>query len=142
MATNPVVILMNTGNISNQESFMPLMFDTMNKTADKAANSSVGAKKYATTEATISGFQTLYTLAQCTDDLSQQDCRTCLSDAIGYLPQGKQGGRLLFPSCNVRYEVYPFYRNPAPSPTSPPSATPGLVPPTTARNLGGNIIYR
>ncbi|MCH93817.1 cysteine-rich receptor-like protein kinase, partial [Trifolium medium] len=143
MATRPGAFLMNTANITNQESFMRLLFDTMNKTADKAANSSVGAKKYATKEASISGFQTLYSLAQCTEDLSQQDCRTCLSDAIQLLPrccEGKQGGRVLLPSCNIRYELYPFYRNLAPSPSPSPSAAPGLAPPTTTSNLGGNVI--
>jgi hypothetical protein len=143
MATYPGISMMNTVNITNQTSFMSLLFDTMNESADKAANSSVGAKKYATKEASVSSFQTLYCLTQCTEDLSQQDCSTCLSDAIGYLPQccnGKQGGRVLFPSCNIRYELYPFYRNVTPSASPPPSAAPGLVPPTSNPNLGGNII--
>ncbi|WJX21078.1 hypothetical protein P8452_10551 [Trifolium repens] len=119
MATNPGVILMNTGNITNQESFMPLMFNTMNKTADKAANSSVGAKNKIAERV----LAMLY-----------------MAKILAMIPQGKQGGRLLFPSCNVRYEVYPFYHNlaPSPSPSPPPSATPRLVPPTTARNLGGS----
>lgn len=124
---------------------MSLLSVTMNESADKAANPSVGAKKYATQEATISGFQTLYCMAQCTDDLSSQDCSSCLSVAIGALPQccnGKQGGRVLFPSCNIRYELYPFYENNTPSspPSTPPasSAPPGIVPPTNTSSLGGN----
>jgi hypothetical protein len=143
MATYPGISMMNTANITNQTSFMSLLFDAMNESADKAANSSVGAKKYATKEASVSSFQTLYCLTQCTEDLSQQDCSTCLSDAISSLPQccnGKQGGRVLFPSCNIRYELYPFYRNVTPSASPPPSAAPGLVPPTSNPNLGGNII--
>ncbi|WJX14811.1 hypothetical protein P8452_05022 [Trifolium repens] len=141
MATYPGISMMNTANITNQTSFMSLLFDTMNESADKAANSSVGAKKYATKEASVSSFQTFYCLTQCTEDLSQQDCSTCLSDAIGYLPQccnGKQGGRVLFPSCNIRYELYPFYQNLTPSASPPPSAAPGLVPPTSNPNLGGS----
>lgn len=124
---------------------MKLLSVTMNESADKAANSSVGAKKYATKEATISGFQTLYCMAQCTDDLSPLDCSSCLSVAIGALPQccnGKQGGRVLFPSCNIRYELYPFYENNTPSspPSTPPasSAPPGIVPPTNTSSLGGS----
>ncbi|KAJ1381611.1 Serine-threonine/tyrosine-protein kinase, catalytic domain [Sesbania bispinosa] len=139
--TRPRLGLLNTANISNQESFMRLLFQTINKTADEAANSSIGSKKYATNQATISGFQSLYCLAQCTPDLSPQDCRRCLSGVIGDLPwccQGKQGGRVLYPSCNVRYELYPFYRNTtSPSPTPTPSP-PLLVPPTAPANSGGN----
>ncbi|TKY51082.1 Cysteine-rich receptor protein kinase 25 [Spatholobus suberectus] len=98
---------------------MRLMFDTMNKTADEAASSPIGAEKYATNQANISGFQSLYCLVQCTQDLSTQSCRSCLSSAIGLLPwccEGKQGGRILYPSCNVRYESYPSI---APTPLLP-----------------------
>lgn len=128
--TRPAIGLLNSANISNQANFMRLMFDTMNETADEAA---IGAKKYATKQANISGFQTLYCLVQCTPDLSTQGCRSCLSDAIGLLPwccEGKQGGRILNPSCNVRYDLYPFYRTNV-------SAPPASVPPTDSSNSGG-----
>ncbi|XP_028767780.1 cysteine-rich receptor-like protein kinase 25 [Neltuma alba] len=114
--TRPRLGLLNTGNIANPASFMRLLFTTMNETADLAAKPALGEKKYATKEAFISGFQTLYCLAQCTPDLSPEDCRRCLSGVIGDLNwccDGKQGGRVLYPSCNVRYELYPFYQTPA-----------------------------
>ncbi|KAK7391013.1 hypothetical protein VNO78_19291 [Psophocarpus tetragonolobus] len=140
--TRPAAGLWNTANISNQESFMRLMFDTMNETADEAASSPIGSKKYATKQANISGFQSLYCLAQCTPDLSPQGCRTCLNSTIQLLPwccEGKQGGRILYPSCNIRYELYPFYRtnntasapSPAPSRSVPPT-------PTTSSNSGAS----
>ncbi|KHN24392.1 Cysteine-rich receptor-like protein kinase 5 [Glycine soja] len=103
--------LLNTANVSNQESFMSLLFSTINKTADEAAKDD---KKFATSQTSISEFQSLYCLAQCTPDLSPLDCRSCLSQVIGDLPwccEGKPGGRVLCPSCNVRYELYPFYRS-------------------------------
>ncbi|XP_052725202.1 cysteine-rich receptor-like protein kinase 10 isoform X1 [Vigna angularis] len=140
VAVRPRVGLLNTANISNQEAFMKLLFSTINTTADEAANFSVGLKKYATKQANISGFQSLYCLAQCTPDLSPQDCRSCLSDVIGDLPwccQGKQGGRVLYPSCNVRYELYPFYRQVAPA---PPPSSPLLPPPASANSQGGGGI--
>ncbi|OIW06900.1 hypothetical protein TanjilG_19549 [Lupinus angustifolius] len=140
VSIRPGVYLLNTANISNQGSFMELLFDTMNKTADEAANSSVLEKKYATNQATISGFQNLYCLTQCTPDLSPQDCRSCLGEAIERLPtccEGKQGGRVLFPSCNIRYELYPFYQSPTPAPTPTPTPS-GLVPPTNKSNSGGS----
>ncbi|KAK7314905.1 hypothetical protein VNO77_33435 [Canavalia gladiata] len=124
----PGVCLLNSANVSDQESFMRLMFTTMNETADEAASSHIVDKKYATREADVSVFQSLYCLAQCTPDLSFHNCRTCLTEAIGLLPlcsQGKQGGRILFPSCNVRYELYPFYQSlVVPSPTPSQSLVP------------------
>ena len=142
--TRPAIGLLNSANISNQANFMRLMFDTMNETADEAA---IGAKKYATKQANISGFQTLYCLVQCTPDLSTQGCRSCLSDAIGLLPwccEGKQGGRILNPSCNVRYELYLFFRTntTASSPTLMPTPLVFVPPtPTTSSNSGDNIIW-
>lgn len=136
----PRVGLLNSANISNQESFMRLLFSTINSTADEAANFSIGVKKYATRQANISGFQSLYCLAQCTPDLSPQDCRRCLSGVIGDLPwccQGKQGGRVLYPSCNVRYELYPFYRQVTPAPSPSPLLLP---PPASANSQGGGGI--
>ncbi|KAK7314922.1 hypothetical protein VNO77_33452 [Canavalia gladiata] len=108
---------------SNPENFMHLLFKTMNDTAEEAARGGIGEKKYATREAKVSEFQTLYCLAQCTPDLSPLHCRTCLNQAIGDLPwccQGKIGGYVLYPSCNVMFQFYPFYRpplSPIPLPT-------------------------
>ncbi|KAI9123952.1 hypothetical protein K1719_005252 [Acacia pycnantha] len=105
--TRPRLGLLNTGNVSNPASFMTTLYDTMNKTADEAAKPAEGKKKYATRTASFSAFQTVY-------------CRRCLSGTIGDLDwccDGKQGGRVLYPSCNVRYELYPFYQSEAPVPT-------------------------
>ncbi|CAK8532438.1 unnamed protein product [Lathyrus sativus] len=106
----------NTANVSNTTTFIPLLLSFMNQTADEAARplSGVKIKKFATNETRVSEFETLYCLAQCTQDLSPDDCRACLSSAIKELPlccNGKVGGRYLYPSCNVRYELYPFYRS-------------------------------
>ncbi|KAK4258907.1 hypothetical protein QN277_005303 [Acacia crassicarpa] len=129
VATTPRVALLNTGSVSAPASFMRTVYDIMNKTADEAAKPSVGKKKYAnTTRGNFSAFQTVYCLAQCTPDLSPSDCRWCLSGAIGDLNwccDGKQGGRVLYPSCNVRYELYPFYyQSEAPEPTPTPAIVP------------------
>ncbi|KAL4366889.1 hypothetical protein GQ457_05G030230 [Hibiscus cannabinus] len=133
----PALELLNTGNVSQPDRFMKLLGNTMKEIATLAANGDQLGKKYATKEVNFTSFQTLYTLAQCTLDLSVSDCETCLQTAIANLPsccEGKEGGRVVFPSCNVRYELYPFYRitakpPPPPSPTqkpvlhSPPSPT-------------------
>ncbi|TKY65619.1 Cysteine-rich receptor protein kinase 25 [Spatholobus suberectus] len=122
--TFPALWMWNTANISsNSTRFMGLVYDTLNQTAKEAANS---GDRYSTKEANVSEFQTLYCLTQCTQDLSPQNCTTCLTQAIEGLlrfSDGKQGGRVLYPSCNVRYELYPFYR-------AVDEAPEGLVPET------------
>lgn len=59
-------------NVSNKTNLMSLYSKTINQVVEKAANSPVGEKKYATKEARVSGFQTLYCEAQCTPDLSDR----------------------------------------------------------------------
>ncbi|KAI9123553.1 hypothetical protein K1719_004853 [Acacia pycnantha] len=93
------------------QSFSKSLLETLNLTADEAANET---KKYATREEYIPEFGTMHSLLQCTPDLSSQDCRKCLSDVIGDLSSccvGQEGGRVLYPSCNVRYELYFFYNS-------------------------------
>ncbi|KAM4101944.1 hypothetical protein ACB094_05G184400 [Castanea mollissima] len=126
----PRLALLNTQNITEQEKFNKLLAKSMNETAAQASNAPIGAKKYGTMEVNISAFQTLYNLVQCTADLSRNNCSTCLQAAIKLLPwccSGKQGGRVIFPSCSVRYELYPFYRMEnatlAPTPVHPSSHT-------------------
>ncbi|RDX96044.1 Cysteine-rich receptor-like protein kinase 8, partial [Mucuna pruriens] len=127
VATTPGFHLLNTGNVSNPQSFMRLLFLTMNQTAEDAANTPVGHKKFATREVLVSELQSLYCLAQCTPNLSPNDCKTCLVEIIGELPsccEGRIGGRVLNPSCNIRYEMYPFFLSTLPTPR------PKLVPAT------------
>ena len=68
---------------------------------------------FATGEMEIGGgTEKLYGLAQCTRDLSGGDCKKRLETAIAGLPSccdGKQGGRVVGGSCNIRYELYPFF---------------------------------
>jgi len=119
VAVRPRIHLLNTQNITEQDRFNRLLNRTMTELASQA---STGAKKFGVKEVKFSDFQNLYNLVQCTPDLSSTDCNSCLQAAINRLPiccGGKQGGRALFPSCNVRYELYLFYRvvNATPTPT-------------------------
>ncbi|XP_020966866.1 putative receptor-like protein kinase At4g00960 isoform X2 [Arachis ipaensis] len=122
----PVYSLSNTGNVPDESHFMTVLGDTMNSAAEQAAKGGAD-KKFGTKEANISSFQTLYTLAQCTPDLSEFGCQKCLKIGTGQLPSccdGKLGGRVLIPSCNVRFELYPFYHEmdvPLPPPQSNPN---------------------
>lgn len=55
---------------------------------------------------------TIYALVQCTPDLSETDCKRCLYEAFGHIPRcchGKDTGRLVKPSCNLRFELSLFF---------------------------------
>ncbi|KAF8409479.1 hypothetical protein HHK36_005555 [Tetracentron sinense] len=127
----PAIYMLNTQNISEPTRFNQLLADTMDGLAIRAI-SDQNRRKFVTDEANFTRFQTLYSLVQCTPDLSASQCNRCLRGAIAALPSccsGKQGGRVLLPSCNLRYEVYPFYQieapalAPSPIPLPPPSPT-------------------
>ncbi|KAF5474690.1 hypothetical protein F2P56_006567 [Juglans regia] len=132
VTVRPGVYLLNTQNITEQDRFNQLVNTSMTDLASRASNFPIGVKKFGTNQTNFSEFQKLYSLVQCTPDLSSADCNRCLQTAISRLPiccDGKQGGRVLFPSCNVRYELYQFYADsstappPAPGPASPAPPT-------------------
>ncbi|XP_031260608.1 cysteine-rich repeat secretory protein 38-like isoform X2 [Pistacia vera] len=64
-------------------------------------------RKFARGNRTTPSCQTIYALVQCTPDLSEQQCIDCLNNATALIPTacaGKQGCRVIAPSCNFRYE--------------------------------------
>lgn len=137
--TTPIFNLFNTDKVPNAESFMSLLFSTMNKTADEAAFGK-GVTKFAANDITISKFQTLYCLVQCTPNLSPHECRFCLSGLIEQLPgccEDRVGGRVLNPSCNIRYEFYPFYIANTGSPN--PSSQQILLPQTKSSDADSMV---
>lgn len=71
--------------------------------------------------------QTQYALVQCFPDLLPEECKSCLTQSMTQFNFSRVGGRVLFPSCNSRYEIYPFYEEtfvatlpPSPLITYPP----------------------
>ncbi|KAJ1291232.1 hypothetical protein BS78_02G301700 [Paspalum vaginatum] len=91
----------------------------------------------------------IYSLAQCTPDMGQESCRTCLSGltqwALKYF-SGRRGGRVLGLRCNYRYEEYPFFSGnpllqlPEPSVgTLAPASEPAPVPVPATVSGGGNV---
>ncbi|CAK9153116.1 unnamed protein product [Ilex paraguariensis] len=108
---SPGIMMYNTANITEVDRFRQVYREMMDDIATRAANDQSG-KKFATKEVNFTAYQNIYGLGQCTPDLSIYDCDTCLRDAISRLTgccEGRRGGRVLFPSCNIRYELYPFY---------------------------------
>ncbi|KAK6917366.1 Gnk2-homologous domain [Dillenia turbinata] len=131
LALSPALVLYNVFDINiERDKFIELVGETMNDIKGEAARGT--DKKFATKEAKFTDSDTLYTLAQCTPDLSTTDCNTCLTMCINYLDTGRQGARTLLPSCNVRFEIYPFYNFTAT--TAPAPAPVALSPPTRRTN--------
>ncbi|KAL3522069.1 hypothetical protein ACH5RR_014903 [Cinchona calisaya] len=139
---NIIFSMWNTQNASDPDRFNQVLGDMMDKIASQAANDRSG-KKFAVEEANYSPFQKkIYALGQCTPDVSSDNCESCLRNCIGNIRRccnDRQGGRVLFPSCNIRYEVYKFYNSvtPAPEPaTIFPLSPPPPPPPTSASTKG------
>uniref|UniRef100_A0A803M250 Gnk2-homologous domain-containing protein n=1 Tax=Chenopodium quinoa TaxID=63459 RepID=A0A803M250_CHEQI len=87
--------------------FIDAMYNTLNSmVADTASNTS--GKKFTTKAVNVTSSITLYALAQCTPDLSPNDCKRCLTECIGKLDI-MTSSQTLMPSCFVRYESFPFF---------------------------------
>jgi hypothetical protein len=113
METNPSFYMWNTKNVS---AYYVNQFKNDLRTLLESLRSQAAAGgpdlKFAAGNATAPNFQTLYAFVQCTPDLSELDCNNCLLEAFQDIPlccDGKQGGRVIRPSCNIRYELFPFY---------------------------------
>jgi hypothetical protein len=102
----------------------------MKSLAQTVANSQSN-KRFATAVDKFTNSLTLYSLVQCIPELTVSACLMVLENAIANLPiccNGKQGGKVLLPSANVRYELYPFFNYTASSPTLiPPLLPPGTL---------------
>ncbi|XP_057986370.1 cysteine-rich receptor-like protein kinase 44 isoform X2 [Hevea brasiliensis] len=124
----------NSNNVSSSElSQFNRVLQALLTTLRTEAASGNWTRKFATGNER-SGFYTIYALMQCTPDLSQQECDDCLVGATAEIPissSGKLGGRVIKPSCNLRFETYRFYDETFGStpPTSPQQAPPAPVSP-------------
>ncbi|XP_077243468.1 cysteine-rich receptor-like protein kinase 15 isoform X2 [Tasmannia lanceolata] len=134
------VYMWNTQNVTNPTQFNAQVGNLMERLIPLAA-SATSPRNFATRQVNISDFQSIYGLVQCAQDLTGSECSGCLQSAVSQIPRccdGKEGGRVLGPSCNFRYEIYPFVEasriTPAPA-LAPPARTP--LPPSTITTTGG-----
>ncbi|KAI8525195.1 hypothetical protein RHMOL_Rhmol13G0210200 [Rhododendron molle] len=135
-------VLHNAWNVTNKTHFNEVLGEVMDDIANRTSSDD-SSKKFATAQVNYSSLVTLYGLAQCTPDISGFDCNTCLWACISTLPSccdASQGAIVRFPSCNVRYETYPFYD--ASFGAAPPPPTAVLRPPrststTSSPGIGG-----
>ncbi|KAJ6885636.1 receptor-like protein kinase [Populus alba x Populus x berolinensis] len=113
-------------NVSDVVEFNQSRMSLLGRLSDQAAAGD-SRDKYAMDQIDVpKKFQKIYALVQCTPDLSASECRDCLYNASGLIPQccdARQGGRVIYPSCNFRYEIDRFYDPPTNSIPPPPDST-------------------
>ncbi|KAJ4975293.1 hypothetical protein NE237_000399 [Protea cynaroides] len=92
----------------NLEYYNQTVSDLMYKLVRQAAFNSSSPKYYASgVENYFTGYDKVYGLVQCTHDLTKDDCNVCLTGCVYDIPNNiypKEGGRVLKPSCNLRFE--------------------------------------
>ncbi|KAL4563105.1 hypothetical protein LXL04_027138 [Taraxacum kok-saghyz] len=135
----------NPNNASNIEQFNQALLQLLDGLRTEASSGG-SLRKYASNNVNGTRLSSIHGFMQCTPDLSEVQCYNCLDRAIQEIPNccdGKRGGRVIFPSCNLRYEDYIFLNDtvvlaPPPSPPSPPPASP--PPPTSGKSSNTTVI--
>lgn len=108
--TSYAIILINVDNATDPEAFDKAAGKLLRKAADDAA--AAGNEGLGREQAQFTPYITIYALAQCTRDLQPLVCAQCLASAVETVPNYcmfRKGCRVLYSSCMVRYEIYPFY---------------------------------
>ncbi|KAM1593196.1 hypothetical protein ACFX1Z_036589 [Malus domestica] len=114
---------------TGQSRYGQVVATSLHELTTETANNS---KHFATKEAKVKGSNDMvYSLAQCTPELSASDCKQCLANAAEEIlvPPEFRGARLVYPSCNVWYNNTLFYAINWTHAQHPP--TPEALPPRT-----------
>lgn len=97
--------------VSDPTSFQQVLNYLMNNISNEAAFSP-SKNMFATAEIEFSVKKRIYGLAECTKDISETECRSCLSSAITELNQCcsyREGGIIVSRNCNVRFDQFEFF---------------------------------
>ncbi|CAN8325662.1 unnamed protein product [Cochlearia groenlandica] len=141
--STPTIVTWNpdTHGVPGDQSdrFRDAVFALMNSLAVEAAKITKTTKKFAVRKLTLRPSLTLYALVQCVPDLTSNDCLSCLQQSMKQFNFSRDGGRVLFPSCNARYEIYPFPNETgvANLTQSPPFSPPAFAPVNTFPHVSG-----
>ena len=138
MEIGPAYYAHNLQNASDLNQFNKDVRTLLDSLRTKAASGD-SRFKYAAGSTSGPNFQTIHGLVQCTPDLSGSDCDNCIAQSIERIPidccKDKKGGRVVRPSCDMRFETsFRFYEPPAYAPPPPPSST------TTSRTVIAIIV--
>ncbi|KAK9155888.1 hypothetical protein Sjap_003368 [Stephania japonica] len=129
--TSPINLMPGVDDASNVDVFSKNVEGLMNGLTANAASSASKFQFGLANDDTNS--LDIYGLAQCTRDLSEKDCLSCLrrmTDTVYVSCRGKKGCQAICASCVVRYEVGEFFDTsllppfPPPPPTSSPPPNP------------------
>ncbi|KAJ6885604.1 hypothetical protein NC651_026285 [Populus alba x Populus x berolinensis] len=127
----PLYYMWNAENITVDVEFNQLLVNTISDAAKEAASASLGVKYFAAKKVIYTWREFLYVLVHCIPFLSTSDCNRCLEQSISELRiccNNKREGRVLNPSCNLRFENYSFYNESAVVAKSPPPLSTPVVP--------------
>ncbi|MBA0767311.1 hypothetical protein Gotri_016208 [Gossypium trilobum] len=126
LENDPRTCAFNPMNASNPDQFNQTLNELLNELSAEAAAGGP-LRKYAAGNATVGSSQTVYATMQCTPDMDQQNCSTCLNFAFNEYQSccsTRLGCRVLRPNCVLRFETNQFYNQTAvPLPSPPPSPT-------------------
>ncbi|KAL2931115.1 Cysteine-rich receptor-like protein kinase 25 [Bienertia sinuspersici] len=99
-------------------------------------------RKFSTGEVNVTSKLKVYALLQCIPDLEEFDCLNCLKLIVNYTLAdccyAREGVRAGGPTCNIRFENYPFYKSAVPF----SSQTPPPPPPYTHKKGSRSKSYR
>ncbi|KAJ8760481.1 hypothetical protein K2173_015148 [Erythroxylum novogranatense] len=113
MEIDPLGGFVNVENVSeSEETQFRQAISTLLDDLESRAASGDSHRKFATGNVTLSSVTRthLYVLVHCTPDLASNLCLDCLIMAYDAYNAGlKQGERVFAPSCQLRYELYPFF---------------------------------
>ncbi|OEL26911.1 Cysteine-rich receptor-like protein kinase 10 [Dichanthelium oligosanthes] len=121
-----VVTWVNKQNAAEQAQFMLRLGALMSNLIETAPRA---PQMFAAGSAAVTTSVSIYGMAQCTRDLAADDCNRCLTSVLGDIAKccdGKQGVQVIYVSCSIRFEVYPFYNfQAAEAAMSSPAPAPG-----------------
>ncbi|WOG85276.1 hypothetical protein DCAR_0104464 [Daucus carota subsp. sativus] len=130
--TWPTVLISVQRNASDMDQFNKNLRELLDKLKGEATQ-----QKFATGSASGPDFTTIYGLMQCSPDLSSTQCTRCLDGLMGNIQlccSGKIGGRIINPSCLLRFTTNDLFYNetvadaPPPQPQPPPTSQSAPVP--------------
>ncbi|KAL2324314.1 hypothetical protein Fmac_023372 [Flemingia macrophylla] len=108
-------LLRYSSNISSLSRQDTIPVNTLFELSYDIGGSSSTIKNYETKTAQLNANQTLYTLAQCTPDISDSDCSSCLEkilrNEMPWCCMASPEGKVLSPSCYMMFGLSQFYRN-------------------------------
>ncbi|CAI9292615.1 unnamed protein product [Lactuca saligna] len=120
-------------NIPNSNELYQAIRPLMDRLKSEAAGGD-SVRKFSSGSTFGPGFTTIYGLMQCTPDLPEDQCYSCLETATNTIPNccnASLNVRILYPSCNLRYANSRFFNSTVVFPPPPVEAQPRSPPPSS-----------